>query len=209
MAEETITAGQREVIIPLERSGRFLLEVFQGQRAYLGGAEIGAGTAGQRIDVGRSTIIDSGFDDKHTLFADGADVEYQLTELGKAEPGRQGASPAPSTTGGSAGGNNVFAVNKAYVTNVNPGANSDILSSDISPDNPGTLEVRVALDSSAVFALNEDGKVYDLNRGTSLNSGADYGFSINVGDNVTYNFQVESAVTVNRLRATFSRGLNI
>jgi len=210
MAENTITAGNQEVIIPGPDSSRVLLELFGGKRGYLSSSKISAGTSGQRIDVGRSTIINSRPGEKHVLYADGADLEYQVTRLGEAEPGRPGvAAPAPGGGVGNPGTNNVFAVNKAYVTGQNPGANTDILSNDITPDEPGTLEVRFVVGGSAVPRLSEDGNVHDLNAGNSMNAGADYSFSINVGSNVGYNFQVDSAVTVNRLRATYSRGLNV
>lgn len=80
-------------------------------------------------------------------------------------------------------------------------ANTDILSSDLSPNTPpATFRVSVQLASSAVFSVMFGSTAMDLNEGTALTAGALYTFDIPVNSNDgAVNFQENTGVTVDRI----------
>lgn len=94
---------------------------------------------------------------------------------------------------------------KADEEGVEPGANTDILSSDITPSfNPSLLRIMVALDAaakfSAVVTVSETEYSVAFNSGADLEAGCLYMFDLLVHSGDTVNFQIDSAETVSLLR---------
>jgi len=103
-----------------------------------------------------------------------------------------------------------FTLRKATVTGAgnDPGANTDILSTDLTPDRTvSAYRITVSCDTGTVFnVMVDDGRsagavAYALNGGTALTAGALYTFVFGVtatddglkaGTACTYNFQVET-----------------
>lgn len=95
-------------------------------------------------------------------------------------------------------------VTKALVYDDSPGADTDILGSDLTPgETPVTFRVNVVLDSAAQFnaQVTHSGGTEELgfNQGNALTANEEFQFDLTVRSNESINFQVESAVTVSRL----------
>lgn len=77
-----------------------------------------------------------------------------------------------------------------------PGANTDIISSDLSPKVSGAFRITVAVSTSTVFDVKvtdgTDTHVISLNDGVALTANALYTFSFGVSDALDYNFRVKT-----------------
>lgn len=85
-----------------------------------------------------------------------------------------------------------------------PGANTNILSTSLTPAYGGAFRVTVCLATSSVFnvTITRSGttKTCGLNASTALNAGDLYTFSFGVSTGNTYNFQVETNSIINILQ---------
>lgn|SRR3990167_5860153 len=96
-----------------------------------------------------------------------------------------------------------------------PGANTDILTTGITPQYDGVFIVTVALTTGSIFNVTStDGSTsytVGLNASTALNAGDAYTFCFGVRTGITYNFQVETDSAIrwlNVLHAIDAVGLN-
>lgn len=203
MALETITAGNSETVIPSNRVEEVILSVIDGAEGFLADSEDVTPQSAQRVTPGDTLTVDSDEDTLEQLHAVGADLTYQVT--------RQDSQTDRQTRRLSVDRSSSTVVRQlARRTNHSPGADTDILSADVSPPETGTLAVKVVLNSAAVFNVQEDidggpELEEDLNSGNSLTAGAGFVFTIPCRGDASYNFQVESAVQVNVLQVDYTR----
>ncbi len=84
-----------------------------------------------------------------------------------------------------------------------PGANTDILSADLTPQMAGFFVVSVSLTTSSVFNVTETqgATTYTngLNKSNALNAGDKYVFTFPVNAATAYNFQIETDGVVREL----------
>lgn len=115
---------------------------------------------------------------------------------------------------GASGENPISHVTELEDTTI-PAGNTDFLPSDISGSDDlqvrGLLVIKVQLDSSVTFAVNEKisgtDHVGDMNGGSALNAGAMYVFdSIITKTGHDYNFQLGGAATIDLLQIDFIAG---
>ncbi len=85
-----------------------------------------------------------------------------------------------------------------------PGANTNILSTSLTPTYGGYFQVFVVLATGSVFNMTETRSsttyTVGLNKSTALVSGDGYVFSFPVSTSSTYNFQVETDGIIRILR---------
>lgn len=85
-----------------------------------------------------------------------------------------------------------------------PGANTNILSTSLTPSMGGYFQVFVVLATGSVFNMTEtrSGTTYTvgLNKSTALVAGDGYTFSFPVSSSSAYNFQVETDGVIRILR---------
>lgn len=85
-----------------------------------------------------------------------------------------------------------------------PGANTNILSTSLTPTYGGYFQVFVTLTTGSVFNMMEarGGTTYavGMNKSTALVAGDGYVFSFPVSPSSTYNFQVETDSVIRVLR---------
>lgn len=89
-----------------------------------------------------------------------------------------------------------------------PGANTNILSTGLTPAYSGTLHISVCLATASVLNITEsDGTTtftIGLNASVALNAGDGYTFSWGCIRNRTYNFQVETDGVIRKLQVNLS-----
>lgn len=202
MALRTLTAGTSEALIPESRVEDGVLELIDGQEAFLTTDKDASPKAGDRITPGDSLRVEAQEGVAEILNAVGADATYQF----RREDASSGANVRRITKkkGGEAVSRPI-----ARATNVSPGANTDIFSSDVEPPETGTFNVTIVLASAAVVNVqfDQDGTTWsgDLNNGNSIGADEVHAYAVPVRGDTTYNFHVESNVTVDQLQLDYTR----
>ena len=87
-----------------------------------------------------------------------------------------------------------------------PGANTDILSTAITPVTYGAFRITVTLATASVFNYTETRSgttfTHGINSSVALNSGDAYIFNVDVSSLSAYNFQVETNGVIRQLKVS-------
>lgn len=205
MGIKTVSAGGSEAIVGKEDRVLVLVEIIDGQEAYLTADLQGAPESGERLSPGTLAQIQSPGDRPEYLRAVGSEVRYQVIRQRELQPLEEVRPRLVDTLADSLSTNPVpHRVDR--VVNTSPGKDTDIIT-DFDPPSTGTIMAKAVVASDSVLNVQEtisgSTVTLKLNSGNTLTANDLHTEAVPVRADGTINLQIESAVEIDLLQVDF------